>query len=90
MNSDRHLELRRKLISYRSERSHQRLQINLCIKSHTVIKVSFSFPKEGWYLISRYEALDEWYLKPHYKLPYINKDYFKHDTITRFTMKRTI
>ena len=88
-----YLELRQKLLSYRLERSHEPLQINLCNKSHTVIKNWHLISKEREFfedLVEKYLSYDGWYLKPRYKLTNVDKNYFNYDTITKFTMKRTI
>ena len=101
MNSDKYFELRQKLVEYRFERSHERLQINLCIKQHREIRVTFCFPAEDWGFLSKereffedlveeYLSSDGWYLKPKHKLVSIEKPYFNHNTITRFTLRRHI
>ena len=96
-----YLELRQKLVRYRFERSSNRLQVNLCIKQDKEIRIVFCFPAEDWHLISKKREIFEdlvqkclssngWYLKPKYKITSVQKPFFDHETITKFTMKRII
>ena len=101
MNHEKYFELRQKLIASRFDRSNARLQINFCIKQDKKIRVTLCFPAEDWHLISnerqffedlveKFLSSEEWYLKSSYKLTTVQKTYFDHNTITRFTMRRFI
>ena len=100
MTPEKYHELRQKL-SYRFNKANKRIQMSLSFKQDKEIRITLCFPAEDWHkilkereifedLVEDFLSSDGWYLKPRYKLTYVEAHYCDHDTITRFTMKRII
>ena len=90
-------KIKTKLIGYRSERSSEKLQINLAFYPDKKIKITLCFSSDNYEFASQeWEIIEDlleedlspdgWYLVLHYELIEVDVSYFKHNNITEFVL----
>ena len=95
--TERYHRIRMKLLEYRENRSHNRLQIKLFCSLKT-FRITICFLSEDWYratverefvedLLEDELSASGWYLEPYYEPADFDLSDFKHDYLTMFTVK---
>ena len=93
----RYHQIKEKLLLFRLNRSHDRLQIKLYMFQKK-FRIILCFPSEDWFLTADEREFVEdllenelsiggWYLKPRYELCFTDKSCFKYECFTVFTVR---